>query len=188
MNEGDSVVTLVSAGAIEAWLQIPERYLAALQEAVPRSVELRVAGRKELVEVDRSSLVPDVEGRSRLFTLIAHVSDPDSLLSPGASVEARVPVGESQKRLIVSADAVLQSYAGTYVFVPQRAGEGLPIAKRVPVEVLFERQGESVLSGGELKAGDEVIVEGNERLFPGTPLNVQPWSETREAKPAGGAS
>ena len=31
--------------------------------------------------------------------------------------------------------------------------------------------------------GDEVIIEGNERLFPGTPLNPQPWEETRNGGP-----
>jgi multidrug efflux pump subunit AcrA (membrane-fusion protein) len=54
----------------------------------------------------------------------------------------------------------------------------------VPVEVVFERDGMTVIRGGGLKAGDEVIVEGNERLFPGTPLEPRPWSEERSKVPA----
>ena len=49
--------------------------------------------------------------------------------------------------------------------------------------MLFERDGRTVLAAGALKAGDEVIIEGNERLFPGTPLNPQPWEETRKNGP-----
>jgi multidrug efflux pump subunit AcrA (membrane-fusion protein) len=90
-----------------------------------------------------------------------------------------VPLSKPTARLVISSDAILKSYAGTYVFVPQDTGNGPPIAKRVPVEVLFERDGEAILTSEELKAGDPIIVEGNERLFPGTPLSPQPWSETR---------
>ncbi|WP_193210890.1 efflux RND transporter periplasmic adaptor subunit [Luteolibacter marinus] len=179
VTEGAAVVTLLSTGEIEAWLQIPERHIAGLKAAAPDAVELRLPGRAEPIRADKLSLVPDVEGRSRLFNLIAHIPDPDNQLTPGSSVEARVPLGKPTEHLVVSADAVLSSFSGTFVFVPAPAPEGPPMAKRVTVEVLFERDGESVLAAGELEAGDQVIVEGNERLFPGTPLDPRPWEETR---------
>ena len=34
--------------------------------------------------------------------------------------------------------------------------------------------------------GDRVIVEGNERLFPNTPLDPRPYAETRAANNRGG--
>lgn len=185
VNEGDPVVTLLSTGEIEAWLQLPERHVSSLRAATPDSVEVRIPGHHGPIKVDKISLVPDVEGRSRLFNLIAHIPDPENQLTPGSSVEAHVPLSKPTPRLVISSDAILKSYAGTYVFVPQNAGNGPPISKRVPVEVLFERDGEAVLTSEELKAGDLIIVEGNERLFPGTPLNPQPWSETRGGRESG---
>ena len=179
LREGDPVVTLVSTGEVEAWLQLPERHVAALKKTFPETVELRVPGRSGTIRADRLSLIPDVEGRSRSFNLIVHVPDPERSLTPGSSVQASVPLGKPAKRLVVSSDAVLKSYAGTYVFIPERSGDGPPRAKRVPVEVLFERNGQSILGEGALKAGDAVIVEGNERLFPNTPLDPQPWEATR---------
>ena len=183
LKEGDPVVTLVSTGEAEAWLQLPERHAAALRRTSPEVVELRVPGRPGTIRADKLSLVPDVEGRSRSFKLIAHIPDPERTLSPGSSVHASVPIGKPEKRLVVSSDAVLKNYAGTHVFVPDRSGSGPPVAKSVPVEVLFERDGQAVLAAGALKPGDEVIIEGNERLFPGTPLNPQPWEETRNGGP-----
>jgi len=183
LQEGDPVITLLSSGEVEAWLQLPERHAALLRQASPDSVELEFPGITAPIKADKLSLIPDVEGRSRSFQLIAHIPDPDNKLTPGTSVEASVPLGKPESRLVISADAVLLSYSGTYVFIPEKTGEGPPIAKRVPVEVLFERNGQAVLAPGELKAGDQVIVEGNERLFPSTPLDPKPWSETRENGP-----
>jgi RND family efflux transporter MFP subunit len=185
LREGDPVVTLVSTGEVEAWLQLPERHAAKLKADTPGAVQLRLPGRPEPIIAEKFSLVPDVEGRSRRFNLIARIPDPENLLTPGTSVQADVPIGKPAQRLVVASDAILKSYAGSYVYIVGDAKPGPPIASRVPVEVLFERDGVAVLAEGALKAGDRVIVEGNERLFPNTLLIPQPFSETRAGGDAG---
>lgn len=179
VNEGDPVITLVSTGEVEAWLQLPERKASLLRQASPESVQIRLPGRDESIKADKISIIPDVEGRSRNFNLIAHIPDPENLLTPGSSVEASVPLGLPSKQLVISADAILKSYSGNHVYVPDTSNEGPPTAKQIPVELLYERNGESILAEGALKAGDQIIVEGNERLFPGTPLDPKQWEETR---------
>lgn len=184
LNEGDPVVTLSSTGEVEAWLQLPERHASLLRHTAPESVTMRIPGNSEEIRADRLSLVSDVDGRSRRFVLIAHIPDPDNSLTPGSSVRAQVSLGKAEPRLVIDADAVLKSYAGTYVFVPEPGEGGPPLSRQVPVEVLFERDGESVVRSEGLKPGSEVIVEGNERLFPNTPLDPRPWAETRGEKAA----
>ncbi len=182
LSEGSPVVTLISTGEVEAWLQLPERHVGLLREASPDAVELTIAGHRGAIQADRLSLVPDVDGRSRRFNLIAHIPDPDNVLTPGASVRASVPLGHPEERLVVASDAVMQGFDGNYVWITEPAGEGPPMPKKVPVEIAFERDGQAVLAGTTLDAGAPVIVEGNERLFPGTPLDPHPWSETRAIK------
>lgn len=184
LNEGDPVITLSSTGEIEAWLQLPERHATLLRRTAPESVHMRVPGKPGEILADRISLVSDVEGRSRRFVLIAHIPDPDNSLTPGSSVRADVSLGKSEPQLVIDSDAVLKSYSGTYVFVPEPGDSGPPLSKQVPIEVLFERDGESIIRSAQLEAGSEVIVEGNERLFPNTPLDPRPWSETRGEKAA----
>jgi RND family efflux transporter MFP subunit len=179
LSEGAAVVTLISTGEIEAWLQLPERHAALMRRTSPAAVELRVPGNPEPIHTDKLSVIPDVDGRSRRFVLVAHIPDPENQLTPGSSVEATVPLGQPRSRVVIDSDAILQAYNGTYVWVPSAAEDGPPVSKRVPVTVLFERDGESVLADGPLAAGDRVIVEGNERLFPATPLDPRPWEETR---------
>ena len=184
LREGDPVVTLVSTGEVEAWLQLPERHADKLKADTPATVEI-LPGRREPIIAERFSLVSDVGGRSRRFDLIARIPDPDNQLTPGTSVQADVPIGKPERHLVVSSDAVLKSYAGSYVFIAADSENGPPVATRVAVEVLFERDGEAVLAEGQLKPGDRVIVEGNERLFPDTPLDPKPYAETRAGKGGG---
>lgn len=181
LNEGSPVATLISTGEIEAWLQLPERHSELLRQTAPSSVELRLPGRSKTLTAERLSIVPDIGGRSRRFTLIAQIADRDNSLTPGSSVEATVPLGTPSPELIIDSDAVLKSYAGHFVFTPEPTPDGPPTAKKISVDVLFERDGETVISqDGELQQGDMVIVEGNERLFPSTPLDPRPFSETRQ--------
>jgi multidrug efflux system membrane fusion protein len=182
LAEGSPVVTLLSTGDAEAWLQVPERHAALLRETVPESVEIQVTGLEDPCHADKLRVIPDIEGQSRLFTLIVHIPDPENRLTPGTSVSASVPLGVPTPKLVTSSDAVLKSHAGHYVYVPDRDADGPPTAKQVKVDLLFERSGNAVLAPGPLKVGDEVIVEGNERLFPGTPLAPSAWSETRASK------
>jgi multidrug efflux system membrane fusion protein len=182
LREGDPVVTMVSAGAIEAWLQLPERQAAVLRQTLPHSVTLEVPGHAEPIEATELSLIPEVEGRSRRFTLVARIPDPDSQFTPGTSVAAAVPLGAPVKRVIVPSDAVLRSYAGSYVMAPDHKGAGPPLARRIPVTVLFERNGEAILGPGELQAGDQVVVEGNERLFPNSPIAPHPLEAVEGSK------
>jgi RND family efflux transporter MFP subunit len=175
LSEGSPVATLVSAGEAEAWLQLPERHARLLRQASPENIELKVTGIDQPIHADKLTVIPEIDGRSRRFTLVAHLPDPENRLTNGASVRASVPLGEPIPRLVVPSDAVLVSYAGSHVFVPKAGGDGPPLAQRVAVEVLFERGGEAILADGELNEGDPVIVEGNERLFPGTPLAPREW-------------
>jgi hypothetical protein len=55
----------------------------------------------------------------------------------------------------------------------------MPVAKKVPVQVHFER-GELVFvraADAELNEGDQVVAEGNDRLQPGQPLMVKVTGE-----------
>ena len=188
LREGDPVVTLVSIGEVEAWLQVPERHAVKLRDTAPDAVELRVPGMGAPIRADRLQVVPDVKGRSRLFALVAHVADAANQLTPGMSVEATVPLGKPAPHLVVPTDAIMRGFAGTHVFVPTEPQGGPPLAGRIPVEVLFERQGEAVLAAGALEPGDQVIVEGNERLFPNMPVNPKSWEETRAREGPPGSS
>lgn len=178
---GEAVVTLVSTGTVEAWISVPERFAGRINsDDAPLEIEADGSGMKTTALSVRQ--VADIDATTRLFPVVALIDDLDGKLMPGLSVRADIPVGEREERLAVPVDAVIETIAGASVFkvVP---GKGMPIAEKVPVEVLF-REGTTVyVSSDQLKPADQVVVEGNERLFPGTPLIVaEPESGADEVK------
>ena len=102
------------------------------------------------------------------------------------SIQVDLPVGEKAPRLTVPVDAVIIERAQAYVFRPAaQVGEPpagqMPRAEKIAVRELFRRNGLVFIEAESLKAGDQVITEGNERLMPGTPLIIPAPTDDAEA-------
>lgn len=166
VRPGDAVATIVSAGRIEARLEVPERLVDAVnRHAHQLSIAVEADG------VTRASLairpVPQVDPRVRTFAVIAELDNSDEAMTPGMSVSAWVPAGESAMRTTVPKNAVIRSALGAMVYM---ASGKQPVAQPVPVKILFETGDRVVVESEQLADRDLVVVEGNERLMPSSPL------------------
>jgi len=171
IRPGEPLVTLVSTGPLEAWLDCPERFTASLDRGADSyPVHLEATGAD--VEGVRARSVPMVDVRARTFPLVLDIpaeAVQAARLQPGMSISCRIPLGAPTERLVLATDAVVRRGDASLV---AKVGEG-GIAELVPVRVLFDAPGgfavESLVPGG-LAGGDLVVIEGNERLYPGTPV------------------
>ncbi len=168
---GNPVVTLISAGQVEAWMNVPERFIGQVTSS-DAALTITADGSGETAEVVSLRQVADIDPVTRLFPVVAVLDDKNGTLAPGLSVHADLPVGDAGARLGVPVNAVIESYQGASVMKVAKAGEGLPVAERIQVTPLFRRNEIVYVESANLKAGDQIVVEGNERLFPGTPLIV----------------
>lgn len=181
IRPGEPLVTLVSSGQLEAWLELPERFIGRL-DASAESLDLRIEASRAQLFGTRPRMIPMVDERSRTLTLVLQVEPQDVarfMLQAGMSISAEVRLGSPEPRLVVAKDAVLRR--GTNSLVARVGEDGL--AQLVPIKVLFasgDRFAIEALTPGGLVAGQDVVIEGNERLFPGTPLEPL----RREAPPA----
>ena len=168
---GESLVEAVSVGAYDAWLDVPQQFAdAVLVPDVEVAVELRASGRRFAAVSPR--FVRDVDRTARTFSLVVPVVDVDGHLAPGMSVTGWIPTGQRGEHLLVPRDALLRNEAGFYVYaVVDRGGEP-PAASPRSIEVIFEHDDMVAIRPGPLKAGDLVVTEGNERLFPMMPVTV----------------
>jgi multidrug efflux system membrane fusion protein len=105
------------------------------------------------------------------------VPNPDRALLPGMFVRARLPRQTIRGAIIVPQQAIAHDSAGTAtVNVVQKDGK----VQNRPVTTGDLREGRIVITSG-LKAGDVIIVEGQDRLQPGATVKPMPWKQTPEA-------
>jgi membrane fusion protein (multidrug efflux system) len=121
-----------------------------------------------------------VDATSGQVTLRAEVPNAEGLLLPGQYVRVRLAQAELPAGFLVPQQAVTRTQQGDTVLV---LGEGNKPGPR-PVKVAQAQGGQWVVTDG-LKAGEQVIVDGFQKMFvPGAPVNPVPWAPPGAAKPA----
>ncbi|MFN3152666.1 efflux RND transporter periplasmic adaptor subunit [Bremerella sp.] len=170
IRAGEPFVTLVSTGEVEAWLEIPERYAGTVSKYA-QQVSVHIVGTDRKFVSASAKRVHEVHPRTRTFQYVLTLDAEDAILAPGMSVEAWLPTGPAQPSMTVPKDAIIRSAGMAYVFKAVEV-EGQTTAVRTSVNVKFETGSLAVVESAQLAEGDIVVIEGNERLFPGTPIAV----------------
>lgn len=174
VTDGDPVVEVVETSEIEAWLSVSQQFIGAIRLAERRPVQVRIEATGEVVEAPIAAVVPSADEGSRMFPVRVRLPNPEGRLRPGMSVVGFAPTGHQEETLTLSKDAVLRDDAGQYVYFS--AGGVAAVAR---IETLFAVGDRVAVRAPALKDGSLIVVEGNERLFPGQPLVApQPAAES----------
>ncbi|MBA2964402.1 MULTISPECIES: efflux RND transporter periplasmic adaptor subunit [Ramlibacter] len=124
-----------------------------------------------------------VDPGSGQVTLRAEVPNPQGLLLPGMYVRVQLEQAKAGNAILLPQQAVTRSGQGDSVMVVAPDGK---VAPR-PVKVGGAQNGSWVILDG-LKPGEQVMVDGFQKLRPGAPVKPVPWNEGKPAAPAGPAS
>ena len=182
---GGPVVELVDSSHLEAWFDVPQEMFAVAQRLA--TAESQADGASELraleiqattgvrVEATGIRVVPEIDAQTRTFHAIAVVREDPGNLAAGLALNAFVPQGPAAPYTLVPKDALVYQGVNTSVFVV-RGGVAVP----TPVRVAFPVGDDVALEAGAVATGDMVVVEGNERLIPGSA--VAPIAASTEAK------
>lgn len=111
-----------------------------------------------------------VDPTSGQVTLRAEIANPNGSLLPGLYVRVRVEQAQAGNAVLLPQQAVTRSAQGDTVMVVGSDGKVSPR----PVKIGGEQGGQWVVLDG-LKAGEQVMVDGFQRLRPGAPVKAVPW-------------
>ena len=176
VNTASKLTALHTVSPQYAVLNVPERYADQLKRG--QLVSFQVAalpGRNfsgEVIFVD-----PMVELPARTILIKAIVPNPRRELASGMFIEARLATSIRPNAIVVPEDAILPMQGATYVWVVKDGK-----ADRRQVTLGVRTAGWAEIVGGGVEAGDQVVVGGLERLFPGA--TVMPQVVERRRTPA----
>jgi membrane fusion protein, multidrug efflux system len=172
----NTLVTLLQSAPVDVSFSVPENLLPQIRKYQSEKPMTIIA-----VTSDRSttgvlsfidSAVDTTTGAIRLKALFANT---DRLLWPGQFVNVRARLDMEQQRVLVSAQAVQTGPRGKFVWALNPADNTVSI-RDVAVLRLYTPAGktEQAVIGSGLKAGENVIIEGQKRLAPNTKVRILP--------------
>ncbi|MFB0767534.1 efflux RND transporter periplasmic adaptor subunit [Aeromonas salmonicida] len=109
------------------------------------------------------------------------VDNPERRLLPGLYVQARIPRARYANALTVPQQAVVRKSGQTSVWVVDGQGQ----AQLVPVNTAELVNSQYRIASG-LSAGQQVVIEGIDRLTPGVQVTASPWQPPAVGQPADG--
>jgi len=186
LSVGDPVAELVALDRVEAWIDVPERFIDRLRGEGER-LRVHVPATGEERSVSSYTIVPDADPRSRLFPVRIVLDNPRERLKPGMGAIGLTPTGVVEPTPTVHKDALLRDDAGEFVFFAAPGQDGSFSAAPARVRRLFASGDRVAIRSAALPEGALVVVEGNERMYPGQPLNIQNLDDARPAQGASGS-
>jgi RND family efflux transporter MFP subunit len=171
-----------------------ETFISELRREAPARVEFdALPGRSFEGEIAR--IVPQADVRSRSFPVKVRLQNellPDGtpLLKSGMFARVSLPAASRQSVLLVPKDALVLGGKETQVYTvtpadPKKPHEG----KAEPVAVIIGVAYKGLVEvRGPLKAGQWVVVEGNERLQAGQSVVMMPTKTKNGSKQPGGGA
>ncbi len=120
-----------------------------------------------------------VDSTSGQITLRAEVPNPDGRLLPGLYVRVRLEQAQASNAITLPQQAVTRSPQGDSVMVVGTDGK---VAPR-PIKIGGQQNGQWVVLDG-LKAGEQVMVDGFQKLRGDAPVKPVPWQAPGAPKPA----
>jgi len=168
LNSSDQALTLVALDSILLDVQIPQAYYSRIGKAQDIMLYPDTAPAAELA-AEIQTVVPFGQQQTRTFLTRFKPTEVNSLLLPGTSARIKMNFKTDSELIVVSKDAVLHhADNGNSVFV---IADNKAIRRTVELGQIKGNQVQ-ILSG--LKAGESVVVRGNEILRDGAEVVIQP--------------
>ena len=194
---GQAVLEVVDLAELEIDVEIPSRYATGI--AAGGAVVVTIDEQPDVaIETTLDAKIPAADERSRNFRGLVRLSPEEAsaaTLRPGMFVRLELSLNPARDVLVVPSDAVRITEGGPTV-VRVASSEGGQVGEWVPVRVIASDGERSAIEtpGGELAAGDQVVLTGVDLAFPGVPLlprsgpdDAAPEPPGAEPEPADGA-
>ncbi len=165
------LVTINEIQPVKISLALPQSDLPSIQKmqqtkGLTITLGLHNAGASQDIKVPVDFIGNAVTNNTGTIELRATYPNADMSLVPGQLVDVTVALAEIPNATLVPRDAVNTGPDGQFVYTVKD-----DTAQQVPVKILFDDSVNDAVSGN-LKKGDQVIVDGQLRVIPGAKVSI----------------
>ncbi len=188
VTKGDLVATIAELDTVDVEIQVLETYVPNVRQGDEVRVEISSLPKENFIG-RVAEIVPQADLRTRNFPVRVRLENKivenQPLIKAGMFARANIAVGRVANAILVPKDAVVLGGQSPIVFVSELApANGPPGTEsrrrsdpcRCELGAAWEGQ---IQVKGDIKPGESVVVQGNERLMPGQSVIV-----VREMEPA----
>jgi|GEM_PF-166409 len=191
---GTPVYEVVDLSRVKVTVDLPERYFGHVATGSSVRIERSEEGVRGSASARLTGMItgiaPAASSETHTFPVMITVENTGIRLGAGMLVRTIVPLDRTFTGFAVHKDAIVRQGLQTMVYTIAD-GKAAP----VPVRIRAMAGDTVAISGDAIHAGMTVVVRGNERIFPGSPVRVaggQPGAKsgrpaTHPGKNSGGA-
>jgi len=177
LSRGQKLVWLIQTSPLEVEFNVPERYIGQVAKKQKIQIEsVALPGRRFEGSVDYIS--PRLDEGTRTGLVKARIPNEEGLLKPGMYGNLELVFRLREKVLTIPEASI--SYHGDHSSVVVMNSAGKAEFRDVQIGVRLEGKAE-ILEG--LQEGERVVVEGYQKMGPGTTVLISPESERFGIKP-----
>ncbi len=178
LEQGDPALSMIRAHPLKVEIHVPQFQFNSIEIGASAKVKLKSYETRDGLQTFKGTVIEKIRSGdpvSRTFPVRIKVTKTKSQLAPGMLVRVELKLGKKKKKtLFVPKDAIVRTPRETSVWVVREDKDKTMTARKVIVQTgQLEKNLIAVhFKGPKIKAGDWVIVQGNERLKPNAKINI----------------
>jgi len=157
LKEGSEIALLVNPDKIDVTIYLPSSYI----NTIASDADFRVTVNDKAYPAKLIAALLSGDEKTRSFPLKLRLLPTKESFFDGAQAQITLEKSSHEDVLMVSRDGVIKRFGNDVVFVIKDEK-----AQMIPVEIIGFEADKVALSSQQLHVGDEVIIKGNERIFP----------------------
>ncbi|MCK5110140.1 MAG: efflux RND transporter periplasmic adaptor subunit [Arcobacteraceae bacterium] len=164
LNSGNTVATLVDANNIDLIFNLPTSYIYKLNKKENYEIDLGV----KKINSKLYASIAKGDKLTRTFPVKFKATVDNYFLYDGMEAKIKLPRNKKVETLIVPRDAVIKRFGQDVVFIVNDKS----MAIMIPAQIIgYKGKVVAVFAKG-LKEGMDIVIKGNERIFPNSPVKI----------------
>ena len=163
LNTGNPVATIVNTEDLEITFNLPISFINGLKIGEEYDVEIA----EKTIKAKLFAAIPSGDKLTRTFPVRFKANAIDTFIFDGASAKINFSKETKSEALIINRDAVIKRFNMDVVFAVENDK-----AMMIPVKVITYFGMEAAISGQGLVEGMQLVIKGNERVFPDMPVKI----------------